>query len=462
MKDFNEASLFDLRLIERFEIKGPRYTSYPTADRFLAPFDAAITRSALERRNPLERPLSLYVHLPFCSSICTYCACNRIITADHGRSSKYLKYLGREMALITSFLAGRREVVQLHWGGGSPNFLSDAETRQLMVLIRQSFDLQPKGEFSIEIDPRQVDAGRIDLLGDIGFNRISVGVQDFDPAVQEAIHRRQTLDETARVIDAARACGFKSISVDLIYGLPRQTLTGFARTLDQIIALQPDRLSVYNFAYLPHLFKPQRRIAEADLPSAATRLRILALTIRTLTEAGYIYIGMDHFAKPDDELAVAQKEGRLQRNFQGYSTHADCDLLAIGISAISKMGTVYSQNCKTLDEYYARLDRHELPVARGYELSTDDLLRRAVIQALMCHFELDPAQIERAYGIRFSEYFSLEWEELRELEAAGLVSMEGEALRVLPAGRLLVRAVAMVFDRYLRADRQKTRYSKVI
>ncbi|OQA34750.1 MAG: Oxygen-independent coproporphyrinogen-III oxidase [Betaproteobacteria bacterium ADurb.Bin341] len=458
----NEAPLFDPRLIERFEIKGPRYTSYPTADRFQVPFDASVFRNALENRSPPERPLSLYVHLPFCASICYYCACNRIITGDHGRSSKYLKYLGREIALLTGHLRGGRQVVQLHWGGGSPNFLSDAETRQLMALIRHFFDLQADGEFSIEIDPRQVDSGRIALLGDIGFNRISVGVQDFDPAVQAAIHRRQTLEETARVIEAARDRGFKSISVDLIYGLPRQTLAGFARTLDQVIALRPDRLSVYNFAYLPQLFKPQRRIAEADLPSASTRLNILALAIRTLTEAGYVYIGMDHFARPQDELAVAQRQGRLHRNFQGYSTHADCDLLAIGISAISKVGTVYSQNGKTLDEYYGHLDRGELPVARGYELSTDDLLRRAVIQALMCQFELEFAAIEKGFGISFAEYFVIELQELRELEAAGMVSMDGETIQVLPAGRLLVRAVAMVFDRYLRADHQKTRYSKVI
>lgn len=462
MSDFNEASLFDLSLIERFEIKGPRYTSYPTADRFLAPFDPAIIRSALENRSPPESPLSLYVHLPFCSSICTYCACNRIITGDHGRSSKYLKYLGREIALLMEYLRGSRQVVQLHWGGGSPNFLSDAETRTLMALIRQTFDVQADGEFSIEIDPRQVDAGRIVLLGDIGFNRISVGVQDFDPAVQEAIHRRQTLDETARVVKAARDCGFKSISVDLIYGLPRQTLAGFEKTLNQVIALQPDRLSVYNFAYLPHLFKPQRRIAEADLPSAQTRLHILALAIRRLTEAGYVYIGMDHFARPQDELAVAQRQGRLQRNFQGYSTHADCDLLAIGISAISKLGATYSQNCKTLDEYYARLDRHELPAARGYALDADDVLRRAVIQALMCQFEVAFDAIEDAFGIRFTDHFVLELQELRELETAGLVLLNERNIRVLPAGRLLVRAVAMVFDIHLRADRQKTRYSKVI
>lgn len=462
MSDFDGASLFDLGLIERFEIKGPRYTSYPTADRFKAPFDPAITRSALENRSSPGSPLSLYVHLPFCSSICYYCACNRIITGDHGRSSKYLRYLGREIALLTGDLRGSRQMVQLHWGGGSPNFLSDAETRALMALIRQSFELQPGGEFSIEIDPRQVDAGRVALLGEIGFNRISVGVQDFDVAVQEAIHRRQTLDETARVIDAARACGFKSISVDLIYGLPRQTLTGFEKTLNQVIALQPDRLSVYNFAYLPHLFKPQRRIAEADLPSAQTRLHILALAIRRLTEAGYVYIGMDHFAKPQDELAVAQRQGRLQRNFQGYSTHADCDLLAIGISAISKVGVTYSQNCKTLDEYYARLDRHELPVARGTVLDADDLLRRAVIQALMCQFEVAFDAIEDAFSIRFTDHFALELQELRELETAGLVSLNERNIRVLPAGRLLVRAVAMAFDVHLRVDRQKTRYSKVI
>jgi len=406
--------------------------------------------------------LSLYFHIPFCSSICYYCACNRVITADHGRSSKYIKYLGRELALQAETLTGHRDVVQLHWGGGSPNFLSPAEMRQLMALTRQHFKLLDGGEFSIEIDPRHVDADTVALLAELGFNRMSVGVQDFDPAVQAAIHRQQSETETARVMETARQHGFKSLSVDLIYGLPRQSLEGFAHTLDRVLAMQPDRLSVYNFAYLPGLFKPQRRIAETDLPSAETRLQILALAIGKLVEAGYVYIGMDHFAKPEDELAVAQRQGRLQRNFQGYSTHADCDLLAFGISAISKVGSLYYQNCKTLDEYYGRLDKHELPVARGVELNADDLLRRAVIQALMCHFALDFVAIEKAFGIDFSQYFLPELQELRELEGAGLVTVEEAGIRVLPAGRLLVRAVAMVFDRYLREDRQKTRYSKVI
>lgn len=453
--------VFDAGMIERFEIKGPRYTSYPTADRFHAAFTAGHYRQALAGREG-DGPLSLYFHIPFCASICHYCACNRIITGDHGRSRKYIKYLGREMSLQVQSLRGARAVVQLHWGGGSPNFLSLDEMRQLMALTRRHFDLVEGGEFSIEVDPREVAPETVALLAELGFNRLSVGVQDFDPAVQQAIHRRQSEEETARVLAAARTHGFKSLSVDLVYGLPRQSVAGFGQTLDRVLAMQPDRLSVYNFAYLPTLFKPQRRIVEAELPTAAARLQILALAIEKLTEAGYVYIGMDHFARPDDELAVAQRQGRLQRNFQGYSTHADCDLLAFGISGISKVGPVYSQNGKTLDEYYASLDRGVLPVARGFELNADDVLRRAVIQAIMCHFEVDIAAIENAFGIRFSEVFSIELQELRELAVAGLVRVDGEAIRVLPPGRLLVRAVAMVFDRYLRADRQKTRYSKVI
>ena len=334
--------------------------------------------------------------------------------------------------------------------------------RTLMDMTREHFRLIPNGEYSIEVDPRKVDEATVHLLGEFGFNRMSIGVQDFDPDVQRAVNRIQSLEETQRVIEAARASNFKSISVDLIYGLPKQNVISFNRTLEEVIRLSPDRLSVYNYAHLPGLVKPQRRINEADLPSPDARLQILQLAIRRLTDAGYVFIGMDHFAKPDDELAVAQRQGRLHRNFQGYSTHADADLLAFGLSAISKVGPTYCQNFKTIDEYYDALDRNELPVMRGIELTADDLLRRSIIQALMCHFELSIESIEIAHLIDFKSYFAAELAALREMEEAGLLRVDDQGLTIMTRGRMLVRAIAMVFDRYLRTDRERARYSKVI
>ncbi len=459
-----ENLVFDPQIIRRFDVNGPRYTSYPTADRFVEAFDSEAAKLWLGKRNigGISRPLSLYFHIPFCNTICYYCACNKIITKDHGRSAKYLKYLAKEIALQSEYLDGNREVIQLHWGGGTPTFLSHDEMRQLMDATRKHFKLLDGGEYSIEVDPRKVDTATVALLGELGFNRMSVGVQDFDERVQQAVNRIQSEEETANVINAARANGFKSISVDLIYGLPHQTVMGFNRTLERVLAMDPDRLSIYNYAHLPSLFKPQRRIAEPDLPSADAKLQILALAIRKLTEAGYVFIGMDHFAKPDDELAVAQRQGRLHRNFQGYSTYADCDMLSFGISSIGKVGPTYSQNVKTLDEYYDRLDAGMLPVFRGIELSADDILRRSIIQALMCHFELSIESIESSHLIDFHKYFAAELEDLKEMEHAGLLKVEREWITVLPPGRMLVRIISMVFDRYLRADRQRTRYSKVI
>ncbi len=352
--------------------------------------------------------------------------------------------------------------MQLHWGGGTPTFLSNDEMRRLMDLIQSQFRLLPNGEYSIEVDPRKVDAATVQLLGELGFNRMSVGVQDFDVAVQQAVNRVQSLEETELVIQAARASGFKSVSVDLIYGLPKQNVISFNRTLEEVIRISPDRLSIYNYAHLPALAKPQRRISEADLPSPDAKLPILQLAIRRLTEAGYVFIGMDHFAKPDDELAVAQRQGRLHRNFQGYSTYADADLLAFGVSAISKVGPTYCQNVKTLDEYYDALDRGVLPVMRGLELTSDDLLRRSIIQALMCHFELSFEAFEVAHLIDFKTYFAPELAALRDMENAGLLEIGEQWITVLPRGRMLVRAIAMVFDRYLRSDRERARYSKVI
>jgi len=456
--------IFDQKLIRRFDINGPRYTSYPTADRFVSSFDAAALQQWLAKRviGGVGRPLSLYFHIPFCNTICYYCACNKIITKDHRRSAKYLRYLDKEMELQTRYLSGGRQVTQLHLGGGTPTFLSEDEMRQLMASVRSRFTLVPDGEYSIEIDPRKVGVDMVELLAELGFNRMSVGVQDFDLQVQKAVNRVQPIEETERVMRAARDNGFKSISMDLIYGLPKQNVISFNHTLEKVLELSPDRLSLYNYAHLPAMFMPQRRINAGELPSAESKLQILQLAIRRLTEAGYVYIGMDHFAKPDDELTVAQRQGRLHRNFQGYSTQAECDLLAFGVSAIGKIGPIYAQNVKTLDEYYAILDRDELPVLRGIELTADDLLRRSIIQALMCHFEVSIESIEVAHLINFREYFADELRDLGVMAEAGLLSIDDEWISVKPAGRMLVRGIAMVFDRHLRADREKKRYSKVI
>ena len=464
MTEFTETAIFDPEIIRRFDVNGPRYTSYPTADRFAA-FGGERAQHWLTARSQgaQRQALSLYFHIPFCNTICYYCACNKIITKDHGRSAKYLKYLAKELALQSSSLgAGDNIVEQLHWGGGTPTFLSHDEMRQLMAATRQHFTLIDGGEYSIEVDPRKVDQATVELLGELGFNRMSVGVQDFDEDVQRAVNRIQSEAETMAVINAARANGFKSVSIDLIYGLPRQSVAGFDRTLDRVIAADPDRLSIYNYAHLPSLFKPQRRILESDMPSADARLQILALAIRRLTDAGYVFIGMDHFAKPDDELAIAQRELRLHRNFQGYSTHSDCDMMSFGISSISKVGPSYYQNVKTLDEYYDFLDRGELPVFRGIELDADDILRRSIIQSLMCHFELSMDAVEAAHGIAFADYFAPELAALQIHADAGLLRIEPRRIVVLPPGRMLVRAISMAFDRYLRADRESKRYSKVI
>ncbi|MBI5898799.1 MAG: oxygen-independent coproporphyrinogen III oxidase [Rhodocyclales bacterium] len=456
--------IFDPQVIRKFDVNGPRYTSYPTADRFVEAFGPDDYIRWLGRRTVggIGRPLSLYVHIPFCNTICYYCACNKIITKDHGRSAKYIKYLGKEIAMQEAALEGGRDVVQLHFGGGTPTFLSEEEMQRLMDIINKHFRLLPGGEYSIEVDPRKVGRDNVKQLAALGFNRMSVGVQDFSPEVQVAVNRVQSLEETRLVIDSAREFGFKGISVDLIYGLPKQNVISFNHTLDEVIKLDPDRLSIYNYAHLPSLAKPQRRISEADLPTPDQRLQILQLAIRRLTDAGYVFIGMDHFAKPNDELAVAQRQGRLHRNFQGYSTHAEADLMAFGVSAIGKVGPSYCQNVRTLDEYYDSLDQGVLPIFRGIELNADDLLRRSIIQALMCHFELSIESIEIAHLIDFKSYFASELADLSEMEKGGLLTIDDQWITVEPRGRLLVRGIAMAFDKYLRTDRERVRYSKVI
>jgi oxygen-independent coproporphyrinogen-3 oxidase len=454
----------DLDLIRRFDQHGPRYTSYPTADRFVESFGADAYESWLARRNVggIVRPLALYVHLPFCSTLCFYCGCNKIITRDRSKGVTYLKYLAQEIALQASALGDRAEVAQMHWGGGTPNFFTLDQVAELSAQLRDHFDFDIEGEYSIELDPRSADAGYVAGLREFGFNRVSLGVQDFDPDVQRAVHRIQSEAQTLEVIAAARDNGFRSVNIDLIYGLPKQTLVSFERTLERVIAADPDRIAVYNYAHIPTLFKPQRRIRESDLPASDVRLKLLALAIRWLTAAGYHYIGMDHFAKAEDSLAVAQRQGRLHRNFQGYSTHADCDLLALGVSAIGNVGPTYSQNFRVLQDYYDALDRNMLPIMRGLELSADDLLRRAVIGALMCHFSLSKQPFAISYLIDFDTYFETELNELREFEQLGLVELGESEISVTPKGRLLVRNISMVFDRYLRRDRERRRYSRVI
>ena len=460
--------VIDPALIRKYDLSGPRYTSYPTADRFVEAFGEGCFRHWLDQRGLGGRnhPLSIYMHLPFCDAVCYYCGCNKVVTRDHGRSAKYINYLGREMALAGAALGAAREArprySQLHWGGGTPTFLSGEEMRTLGGLIDTQFERAPGAEISLEVDPRRVEAGRMALLAGLGFNRLSVGVQDFDARVQQAVHRIQSEAETRRVVDEARASGFRSVNLDLIYGLPLQTLDSFNATLDKVLDISPDRIALYSYAHLPAVFKPQRRIQAQDLPSPETKLQILTLAIGRLTGAGYVYIGMDHFAKPGDELTVAQSQGRLQRNFQGYSTQAGSDMLGFGVSAIGAVGPSYYQNAKNLTAYYEALDAGRLPVLRGIELTADDLVRRAVIQALICNFRLSVESIELSWLIDFRRYFAAEMQDLRRLAEDGLVELQSDWIVVTPRGRLLVRVVCAVFDRYLRAQQQRATYSKVI
>lgn len=455
---------FDRALIERLDGTGPRYTSYPTADRFTPGFAERDYIHWLRQRSigANRKPLSLYAHIPFCNTICYYCGCNKIITKDSGKADLYLDYLEKEVRMIASCLGRREQVIQLHFGGGTPTFLSDAQLERLMTLLKTHFEFLKEGEYSIEIDPRKVSAATIFKLAEFGFNRISVGIQDFEPAVQQAVNRVQSEEETLEVIQAARDAGFKSVSVDLIYGLPLQTRESVRRTLDKVIAIGPDRLALYNYAHLPTVFMPQRRINEADLPSPETKLDILQDSVQRLADAGYVFIGMDHFAKPDDELASALRQGRLQRNFQGYSTHADCDMIGLGVSSIGKVGPCYSQSAKDLDSYYAALDSGHLPVLRGLTLDNDDILRRSIIQGLMCRFSLSVEALEEIHGINFAEYFAEELPQIREYQQLGLLSFDGDFIMVEPKGRFLIRNIAMIFDRHLRERRTQARYSKTI
>lgn len=450
--------------IERYDVSGPRYTSYPTADRFVEAFDATAYLKALEQRNisAWTQPLSIYVHVPFCESLCFYCACNKIVTKRHAQGALYLSYLQREIDLHLSRFDHPQTVNQCHLGGGTPTFLNDDELSALMQMLKKVFVFEAGGEYSIEIDPRTVDTQRLQHLRDLGFNRLSFGVQDFDADVQQAVHRVQSYKQVASLMREARTMGFQSMNADLIYGLPKQTPVTFRQTISQIITLRPDRIALYGYAHLPSRFKPQRRILQEDLPNAVDKIQMLSEAIQQLMRAGYVYIGMDHFALPEDALAIAKQQGRLHRNFQGYSTMADQDILALGVSAIGKMGSTYSQNAKTLEEYYDYLDQGQLPIVRGLALNRDDLIRRAVIMAIMCHGELSYESIELSYMINFKEYFKTELQQLEEKQKQGLVYLEHDGIKVTDMGWFFVRAIAMVFDRYLQLDANRARFSKIL
>lgn len=458
----DQSVRLDAELISRYDTTGPRYTSYPTAPHFRQDFTAADYRqhaAAADR----DAPLSLYFHLPFCATVCFYCACTKVITNNRKRAQPYLQRLYREIALQGELFADRR-VDQLHWGGGTPTFLSDTQMRELVQVTNEHFKLRTddEGEYSIEIDPREADEHTMALLRQLGFNRVSLGVQDFDPHVQRAVNRIQTEAETRRVLDAARELGFRSTSVDLIYGLPRQSVGSFSITLDKIIAAAPDRISVFNYAHLPHLFKTQKQIDARELPGATEKLDILAHVIDKLTGAGYVYIGMDHFSRPDDDLAIAQREGTLQRNFQGYATHARCDLVGLGMSAIGSVAGCYSQNTRDIAAYCEQLDAGELPVVRGVALTDDDHIRRDAITRLMCNFVLDKPAFATRWGIEFDDYFARELGELAAMAEDGLVLQDAQRIEILPAGRLLVRNVCMVFDSYLQQRSGTRMYSRAI
>jgi oxygen-independent coproporphyrinogen-3 oxidase len=452
--------------LRRFDTPGPRYTSYPSADRFTEAFGVRETDLALQqrRRGTAESrlPLSLYVHIPFCESLCYYCACNKIITRHHERAGEYLDVLEAEVELVAARLGSRQSVSQLHFGGGSPTFLSNAELSRTVQRLAKAFSFSDDIEMSIEVDPRTVTPERLACFRELGFNRISFGVQDFDAEVQQAVHRIQSFEAVGSLMASASALGFRSTNVDLIYGLPKQTRESFARTIGQVGRLRPDRIALYAYAHLPARFKPQRRILPEHLPGAATRVSMLGDAIAGFLSFGYDYIGMDHFALGSDSLAVAKRQGKLHRNFQGYSTQPDCDLIGLGVSSIGRVGDTYYQNAKSLPEYYEAVRNARLPVVRGYALSRDDLVRRAVIMGLMCQGRVEYASIEASHLVDFGDYFGPEMKELERFEEEGLVERERSGIRVTPRGWFLVRAVAAVFDRHLRGDQRREGFSKVI
>lgn len=457
---------FNTDLIKRYDVAGPRYTSYPTAVQFMEGFDAEAYRrfTAASNSELIPKPLSLYVHLPFCRSLCYYCGCMKKVTRHEHQADQYLELLYKEIALQGELFDHDREVVQLHLGGGTPTFHNDDKLNKLMSALGEHFSLSDDDnrEFSIEVDPRTVGRERLGLLASMGFNRISLGVQDIDPKVQEAVNRIQDKDATLDMVEASRELGFNSVSIDLIYGLPLQTVESFANTIDTVVSVRPDRLAVYNYAHLPHLFRAQRMIDSKDIPSPETKLELMELTIDKLTRAGYVYIGMDHFALPDDELTVAQREGGLQRNFQGYSTRRECDLVGLGVSAIGKVGDCYAQNLKDIPTWQSVVAEGKLPIWRGVSLNTEDRLRRSIIESIMCHGEVKFAAFESNYAIDFHDHFAFELGNLEQLEDDGLIEMGGDEFKATPEGRLLLRAIAMTFDEYIQEPATRPKFSRVI
>ncbi len=459
----HSAPLWDADLIGRYDVSGPRYTSYPTAPQFSAEFNSEALQAAITRSNASYKPLSLYYHLPFCDTLCYYCGCNKVVTHNKKRAQPYLQCLDQEMNLLAKQFDPKRTVKQLHWGGGTPTFINEAEMSWLMAATRRHFSLldDDSGEYSVEIHPGHVTPKAMGHLRDIGFNRVSMGIQDFDPGVQKAVNRYNSHEEVRALVQALREQKFHSISMDLIYGLPLQTLSSVRDTLDKVIELSPDRLSLFNYAHMPHIFKSQRLINEKDLPAANEKLETLHMAIERLQEAGYIHIGMDHFSKPEDSLVHAQIQGKLQRNFQGYSTHGDCDLLSFGVSSISAFGGAFIQNEKQLTEYQKTVTSNRLPHVRGFVLSDEDKLRQAIINQIICHFHLDFSEIEKTFSVNFLDHFATELSELTAMQHDGLIDLDSQHLRVRPKGRLLVRRICMVFDAYLDTQRLIS-YSKVI
>jgi oxygen-independent coproporphyrinogen-3 oxidase len=462
------STLFDPRLLQRYDVPGPRYTSYPAAPQFSPGFGEAQLRrmAAASNGDPIPRPISLYLHVPFCTSPCFYCGCNRIITRDKGRGAAYLTRLYREIAMASAMFDRDREVEQVHLGGGTPNFLDPEQIAEVVDVLRRHFSFA-RGErmdCSIELDPRFIAPAEVGQLAAAGFNRASLGVQDFDPVVQQAVNRMQGVEQTLGIIEACRQHGFRSVNVDLIYGLPKQTLEGFSRTLDITLQARPHRLAIYGYAHMPQLFRPQQRINADDLPSPEAKLDLLRLAIDKLGQAGYEYIGMDHFALPEDELARAQREGGLHRNFMGYTTHAESDLVGLGVSAISHIGASFSQNPRDIGSWEQAIDAGHLPVWRGMRMDEDDVIRADVIQALMCHGTLDFDSIGRRHMIDFRDYFRGALERIGPLQDDGLVEVDAGGLHATSRGRLLLRIIAMCFDRYLTpaADMATPRFSRTV
>ncbi len=459
------SNLFNIKMITKYDKAGPRYTSYPTAPMFHTTINGDVYAQTLKDVAQSDSPLSLYIHIPFCNTVCYYCGCNKIVTKKYDRAQPYVDLLIKEIDMVANAMGdSKRPVTQLHFGGGTPTFLNDDQMRQLTNHLHKRFNFVPdqQGEYGIEMDPRECTETTVKVLRECGFNRMSMGVQDFDPIVQKAVNRIQSKEETLRVLEDARANGFTSMNIDLMYGLPHQTVETFNQTLDTIIEFSPDRIALFNYAHLPKMFMPQRRIDEKAIPTPQTKLDILEHSINKLLGAGYVFVGMDHFAKPDDEMAIAQREGNLYRNFQGYSTHADCDLIGLGLTSIGYVGGNFFQNAKEMDDYDADINGNQFSVFRGYQLTQEDHLRRHVIMRLMCDFSLDYQAFESEYNINFKEHFADALEDLKVMQDDKLVSLNDDGMQVLTAGRLLIRNIAMAFDEHLRAKAGETKFSKVI